>query len=163
MYADLNALLARAGRLAPAWSRDTDPDLADLERWLAECSATLDVELGAKGVGLPVDDEAVISMLGGIAADGALALALEATWPGPDAPADAAKLLEGARGRWEAALASIRDGTSAALGFLVVEGEGVESKSTSFWIAEPQYPLSAVPADVRNPTQAPGAYRGQRY
>ena len=168
MYADLNVLRARAGRLASAWGDDTDPDEADLERWLSECSATLDLALGAQGITTPVDDPAAVEVLGGIAADGALVLAIEATWPTesgsltPQAPRSS--LLEGAQQRWQAALAGIRDGTSPVVAFLLTDpSESREPLSTSFWVEEPLYPYQGLGNDAAYPLTRPGAYRGQSY
>jgi hypothetical protein len=163
LYADLNSLRARAGRLAAAWTDETDPDAADLERFLAECSATLDLELGGHGIITPVDDPNAMVVLGGMAADGALVMAIEATWPG-DRPADVGSLLDGARTRWEAALAGIRDGTNAVVSFLVASGEELPVLSSCFWVEEPFYPYGAsLLNDMWYPLTRPGAYRGQSY
>lgn len=162
MYADLNVLRARAGRLSGAWDLDTDPDEDDLERWLSECSSTLDLELGVHGVTTPVTDEQAIEVLGAMAADGALVLAIEATWPG-EAPADAGAILAGAKARWEAALQGLRDGTNSVAAFLLAGGDAAEPLSTSFWIEEPTYPYPLPTSDYVYPLTRPGAYRGQGY
>lgn len=164
MYADLNLLRARAGRLAGAWTLDTDPDEADLERFLAEASAQLDLELGGQAIETPVTDSNGAKVLSGIAADGALVMALEATWPGGGGRPDVTALRDGAQARWDAALAAIRDGTSALVTFLTTAG-GVtaEPAASCFWIQEPFYPYTGLDEDLMFPLTAPGAYRGQSY
>lgn len=172
MYADLKALLARAGRLAPAWGDETNPDYADLERFLEEVSNRIDVALSLHGIDLPLSisdtnvEEAVLGTLGGIAADGALVMALEATWTA-EMPEDVSRVLQGARTRYEAAMTALEDGTSSVVTYLLTTSPDSDRiGATAQWVEEPDYPLlgsKGYSEYTENPLAAPTAYRKMRY
>jgi hypothetical protein len=90
-------------------------------------------------------------------------MAIEATWPG-EAPADVAGLLEATKGRWDKALAGIREGADPVISFLLASPDDapLEPGATSFWVEEPFYPVVGVEDDHWDP-QRPAAYRGQGY
>lgn len=165
MYGDLSVFRARAGRLADAWSDTTDPDEADLLGFLAEAAATLDMEIGARGLAVPVTDAGAVLVLAGLESDGALTMAIPATWPG-GMPDEASGLLAGARSRWDSAIAAIRDGSLSVVAYLSSQGEDAGPGATAMWVEDPDYPLegsAGYAEDIANPLAAPTAYRGQRY
>ena len=162
-YADLNTLLARAGRVAPAWTEETDPDLSDLEVFLANAASEIDAELQARQISLPLAAEPAAA-LAGLNADGALIVALEATFP--DARGGLVSgmaLLEGARARWDSGLAALRDGTHTVVRWLettTAAGQG----ASSFWDSEAQaYGVYSYPSEwEQNPPLAPAVFRNER-
>ena len=167
-YADLASLLARAGRIAPAWDNDTDPDLADLERLLDDVAAEIDAELAARGIGVPATGAAAQALLG-MNADGALVLALEATFPeAKGGVVSGMAILEGARGRYQYAVDSIRNGTHSVIR-LLESGSAATAGASSFWETESEtYGMVGSEAVTEwssvtgNPRVAPGVYRDQR-
>jgi len=81
-YAQLSDVKARAGVIATAWSADTQPADADIERILQQVSGELDALLASKGYPLPILDQTALDALVSITADKALLLAIDATYPG---------------------------------------------------------------------------------
>jgi len=131
-YADLPTLLARAGRLAKAWTETSDPDVADLLVMIRDVAAELDAELAAAGVTLPVADR-YKAALAGTNADGALILAIEGTFP--DGGPEVDGILNGARSRYQAAIDAIRAGVHPVVRPAVDDGTAALTAS-SFWDSE---------------------------
>lgn len=163
-YATLPDLRARAGRLASAWDETTEPGDADLETFLQQVGDELDAALALHGVDLPVASTVVSRALVGVNADGALVLAIEATWPGGRGNEETAAILEAARARYEAAWAAIYAGTFVGLALAVDQDTATSgsAEASTLWTHEPGYPTFAdVYEAVRNPGFAPGFARGQ--
>jgi hypothetical protein len=100
-YAELGALKGRAGRLSAAWSENSTPSDADLEEYLEQVSGLIDSSLAGIGITVPVENEGAMKALEGLVVDGALILAIEATWPGGiGGPPGVSELLSGARMRF---------------------------------------------------------------
>lgn len=70
-----------------------------MEQFLEQVASVIDAHLSSLGVPVPVGGTSAAA-LEGLNADGALVLALEATWPGGTAPDAATAILEGARSRY---------------------------------------------------------------
>ncbi len=97
-YATVSALKSRAGKAAGAWDENTTPGDADLEVYLRQVSAEIDVAVGSYGYGVPLTDEAAAA-LEGLVADRALLIALGNTFPGDTGPAQIQELRGETRAR----------------------------------------------------------------
>lgn len=157
-YADLPTLLARAGRLAPAWTTTSDPDTADLLRMLEDIAAEIDAQLAAAGVTLPVS-QATAAALAGVNADGVLVVAIPATFP-QMGDTEMAILTE-ARARWERFLAAVTDGTYPAVRIIVTDAQP-ELVASSFWEKDVGYPYDTTLEWWQRPDLAPAVFRGER-
>lgn len=69
------ALVPRFANAAGVFDTSTTPAAADVAAWLGQISAMLDISLSGYGVGLPVDNATVVSMLDGYANAQAAAVA----------------------------------------------------------------------------------------
>lgn len=159
-YADAAAVTARAGRIAAAWDDQSAPSLGDIDLFTQEVGGTIDSALAGRGLTSPAVGSSAALALAGLNADGALVLALEATFPA-GVPENAQALLDGARARYAAGMTAIANGSHAAVKAL--EAGGGSPSATAFWVEEPEYGLD-VPPEIRagmNPYQAPGFERGQ--
>lgn len=145
-YAGVGDLKARAGRLAAAWTDDSVPSEGDLEQFLEQVAAQIDGGLAAAGVTVPVTDTAAAAALQSLNVDGALILALEATWPGASGPQGVAELLAGARLRYYGV-----DGRSVNLGVALslLLTQDVEAGASDYWTDEAVDPLPAKHALTR--------------
>lgn len=140
-YADVHACTGRAGAVGGYFSDSSDPDLADLERFLVQTASQLDAALAAQGLTVPVTDATAAAILEGMNADGALSIALPAAYPGKGTrPDSVSELIEQVTARWEAALQSIVDGKALVVRYLTAQSAaGAGATGTSFWIEEPDY------------------------
>jgi hypothetical protein len=159
-YADLAAVKARAGRLAAAWAASTTPSDGDVTGFLADTAAEIDALLAARGLTTPATGAAA-SALRGLNADGALALALTATWPGDDGPSSAKDARADARSRWEQGIRALAEGRHPAVALL--ESSSSAPAASDFWSDEPTYGQDVTAAEraLRNPFLAPEFERGQ--
>lgn len=159
-YADRNSVLARAGRLKGAWTDATSPDLPDLDRFLDEVAGEIDLALSGHGIVLPLDTVASAGMAG-MNADGALVLLLEATFPADSGPASAKEILDGARARWLAGMASLITGKNPVVIYSTTKEQ---LGASNFWDREPAYPTYT---DRWQESWYPGSqiavHRGQRF
>lgn len=160
-YADLNALLARAGRLAGAWTDETDPDLSDLEVFLGNVAAEIDAELLSRSITVPINDQAAAA-LAGMNADGALVLAIEGTFVGTRSE-EVTNILTGARTRYQAALDAMRNGTHTVVRWLE-STTAASLGASSFWDTEmDDYGVVEVPPEwINNPAIAPAVFRNEK-
>lgn len=162
-YAALADVQARAGALSNAWTAGSKPSTGDITQFTVDIAAEIDGYLGARGLTTPAAGAAAAA-LKGVNADGALVLALEATYPEGAGPASASKEIDVARGRYDAAMKELLDGTHAAV--VLLEAGNVNSRASSFWENEPLYGI--FPFDPRldplapdaNPNTAPTVARG---
>lgn len=163
-YADLAAVKGRAGALSNAWGAATKPSDGDITGFLTDISSEIDALIAARGYTLPLAGSPAALALKGVNADGALVLALEATFPEGSGPASAGKTLDDARDRYTAAYNALLAGTLPALA-LLESGAGAPSAS-SFWSNEGDSfgTTSTVDARDKNPFTSAGPIgRGQRF
>jgi hypothetical protein len=159
-YALVADVKARAGRLASAWSRDTSPGDADLERFLNDEAASLNAAILGRGLTLPEAETDAALSLRGVNADGALLLALSGTFPAGEGPAAAQELIRIVQERLTLAWESIRAGTHPAI--VIIEAADVGAPSASnFWDEEPDYGQVGIEElEELNPRLQPEAERG---
>lgn len=136
-YAATQHVRSAAGKISALWRDDTNPSEADIEGWLDDGSALVDVALSARGVSTPVANDAVEEALRPVVVDYALVRALDATFSGSEMADDVAKLRDGADARWLAWVESVADETNAIVDVLLV-GDAAPL-GTSFWQEEPDY------------------------
>lgn len=141
-YAEIEDVLARAGRLRGYFSETSEPSTTDVERWLDETSVSVDAILGKYGASTPVVGDAA-ELFRGIVADYVLILALTAAFPqgtdssaGPTATA-AADLVEETKARNLLAWSSLVDGTHP--GMVVVVPDAGTLDASDFWSDNPDY------------------------
>jgi len=158
-YANLSAVTARAGALARAWTAESAPSFSDIEGFLDDVAAEIDALVAARGLTPPLAGSAAANALRGVNADGALVLALEATYPETSGPSSAAKTLDDARRRYEQAVEALTTGTHPAVA--VLEASADAPSATSFWQQEPGYGQQTPTTDDLNPYTAPAFARGQ--
>lgn len=163
-YAVLSDVQARAGALSAAWTAGSKPSTGDITGFLTNVAAEIDGYLGARDLGTPATGPAAAALVG-VNADGALILALEATFPEGQGVASAGKTLDDARARYDAAMQELLDGTHSAV--VLLEAGNVQSRASSFWENEPLYgifpfdpSLDPLSPDA-NPNTAPSVARGQ--
>lgn len=133
-YADLASLKARAGALANAWTATSNPDDEQVSGFLDDVAAEIDALLVARGATPPPDGTAGADALRNINADGALLLALEATYPEGSGPSSASALIDTVRARFDQARGELLDGTLPALALL--ESASSAPHASSFWANE---------------------------
>lgn len=164
-YATLQAVRARAGALAGSWTDSSTPSSEDVETFLENVASEIDALLNARGLTPPTLGSPAADALVSVNADGALVLALEATFPESSGPSSAGKTIDGARTRYSAAQAALVAGTHPVV--LLLEAANVQSRASSFWENEPFYGI--FPFDPKldplapdaNPNTAPAVARGQ--
>lgn len=144
-YCEVEDVKARAGRLKDAWDDTTPVNDADIERFIRDAGATVDVALAAHGFDAPALDARVTGALVPVVADIALLTLLTATWPGGNGPASVSDAIQQVRLRVEG-----NDGkggylgalASGDIGFLMylreIEQGGTEG-SADFWSSETDY------------------------
>lgn len=164
MYAEVADVLARAGRVSPAWTETSTPALSDIERFLDARQGEIDAALAGRGVALPLTSETATTALRSLHAAGALVLAIPATFPNREGPAAAAELLQEVRQEWMTGLNSIVQGTHVTIGMLVGEGTVEAPLAESFWDQNPDYGEGVEgyrEEDAGNPYFAPIWERGE--
>lgn len=133
-YAARSDVLARAGKFASAWSATTSPSLTDIDGFITDIAAVLNVAIAQHGITTPVTDPTAVAALKGINADGALLLALEPTFPGDTGPSAAQDFIERIETRYTAALDAIEGEDSDIIDILIGHTEatvGADSLWTS--------------------------------
>lgn len=164
-YSTIQQVKARAGALSGSWSDSSVPGNSDLEQFIDDVAAEIDALLGALGLASPAAGTPANAALAGVNADGALLIALPATFPEGSGPSSASKVIDGVRARYEESLGRLEDGSHPAIRLL--EAGNVTSRASSFWENEPLYGI--FPFDPRldplapdaNPNTAPTVARGQ--
>jgi hypothetical protein len=135
-YGDVTGVLARAGALKAAFADGQPVATAELQQYLDDTSAKLDVGLGAHGVAVPVLDQTAKQALSAVNEDMALLYALDANWPGSSARDDVADLRAAVQARVDAYTAALDAGTLDVLlylGALAAAGAVDPSGASSFW------------------------------
>lgn len=165
-YAQISDLKARAGVLANSWSSESTPSDSDLADFLDQVAAEVDAVLGWRELGAPAEGTAGEALLA-VNADGALLIALAATYPESSGPSSAAETIQAIQARYDLAMAELVEGTHPAI--LLLEAGAVNARATSFWEQEPLYGefytdpnLSPFSPDA-NPHTAPRISRGQSF
>lgn len=165
-YATVAHVKARAGFLAEAWGESTDVSDGDVAIFLQGISDEIDAAIIGRGLALPAGDSISAKALVGLNADGALLLALDATFPAGEGPAAATELQDRARKRYEAAWKALLDGKHPATTAPIASGETGGSES-DFWTENPDYGRLgyASPAEpvLPNPALDPAVTRGQAW
>ncbi len=161
-YAQVADLKARAGRLAPSWTRDSVPGDADLEKFLAYESALVDAALLSRGYALPAAGTAAAHALQGVVADGALLLALAGTFPSNEGPAAAQELVRTVTARYDHTWGLINGGTHSVV-MLLESTDPDQPGASNFWDTEPGYgQIDPAERASINPYLQPEAERGMR-
>jgi hypothetical protein len=144
-YAEVEDIKSRAGRLRDAWDDTTTVSDGDLERFIRDAGATVDMALAAHGYDAPATDPLVTAALTPVVADMALLMALTATWPGGSGPAAVSDLIGEVRARVEGKdgkggyLAALADGQIGFLMYLREQEQGDSSGASDFWNRETSY------------------------
>jgi len=162
-YAALSDVQARAGALQNAWGAATKPSTAQITQFTVDVAAEIDALLVARGATPPAPATPGALALVNMNADGALLLALEATFPEGAGPSSASTLIESVRDRWNEARDELIGGTLPALALL--ESSSSAPSASSFWQTEPEFGTLTT-ADVRDTnafTSAGPVGRGERF
>lgn len=144
-YCEVEDVKSRAGRLRDAWDDTTPVTDGDLERFIRDAGATVDMALAAHGFTAPATDAQVTAALLPVVADMALLMALTATWPGGSGPASVGDAIREVRTRVEGGdgkggyLAALADGQIGFLMYLREQEQGDSSGATNFWSREADY------------------------
>lgn len=128
-YADLPAVKGRAGRLSSAWGEHTKPSNTDITGFLTDVAAEIDGLISGRGLSPPEAGSAGALALRGLNADGALLLALEATFPESEGPAAAEDEIRRVRKRYEKGWDALVEGKHAAVTLLESTGAGPSASS----------------------------------
>jgi hypothetical protein len=162
-YAEISDVKGRGGRLSPAWSASSTPADFDLQRFIDDVAGEIDAVVQGAGFTAPATGLAA-SALRGLNADGALLLALQATFPAGEGPAAAQEILRATEERYRASWERLIAGTHPAIIVLETDvGVGVLNAS-SFWTDEPDY--GQEPYEERleiNPWLQPEFERGMKW
>jgi hypothetical protein len=161
-YADASHVKARAGYLGGAWTEESEPAFQDLDGFVREVADEINAAISGLGYTLPTDGSAAALALRGMNADGALLIALDATYPAGDGPQAATQLQERIERRYEKAWERLLAGQHPATTVSEVS-DSAAAGATDFWQENPDYGL--VPADVEdvvypNPYLDPAIWRG---
>jgi hypothetical protein len=144
-----------------------DGGLSDLvSDFLDQVAAEIDAVLGWRELGAPATGTAADALLA-VNADGALLVALAATYPESSGPSSADEVIKTVQERYDLAMTELVQGTHPAI--LLLEAGAVNARATSFWEQEPLYGefytdpnLSPFSPDA-NPNNAPRITRGQSF
>lgn len=167
-YAEVAHVKARAGFIGGAWTEQSEPALADVAVFVQQVADELDGAITGLGFTVPTAGSIGAKSLAGMNADGALLLALDATFPAGEGPAAATALQEAVRARYEAAWTLLLAGNHPATTAPGSTDEGdLADGATSFWTENPYYGLPGYASDadpeVVNPAIDPMPTRGQLY
>lgn len=161
-YAAVAHLKARAGYLAEAWGEQTDVSDADLAIFIQDVAAEIDAAIVGLGVDIPASGSTSAKALVGLNADGALLLALDATFPAGEGPAAATELQRSVRERYNVAMKRLLDGDHPAT-TVVTSGATGSPSASDFWSNEPDYGRPEVEPVNPNPALDPAVARGQAW
>jgi cell division protein ZapA (FtsZ GTPase activity inhibitor) len=164
-YATVDDVQARAGRARIALSQAHAPDNTEIERFLEDVAAELDAKMSALGADVPTTNAVVVAALRGVNADGALILALDATYPSSQSDKAVDRLLDRTERRYRAAMDQIEAGTWPAIQVIVEGGEGAETAAADFWSNDPTYGLSTRSLERWSHTKdtLPGVEKGMSF
>jgi hypothetical protein len=167
-YAEVAHVKARAGFIGGAWTEQSEPATTDIEVFLQQVADELDGAVTGLGFSVPAADSVAAKALAGLNADGALLLALDATFPAEEGPSRATALQEAVRERYEAAWKLLLAGNHPATTAPGSTDEGdLADGAASFWTSNPYYGLpgyaSEADPEVVNPYLDPMPTRGQPY
>lgn len=163
-YATVEDVLARMGKLRGVVGNNDAPDESEIERFIEDLSANVDVLFGHYGAAVPITDATTLGALRPVVADAAAVLALEGAFPGGPVPAEVSDLIDRITARRDAAWKSISDGTSPIV--VVIEDEaGSALGASSFWTDEPEYGIGMTDQARLglNPALAPYFERTERF
>lgn len=138
-YCEPEDVKARAGRLKDAWGDTTPVTDGDLERFIRDAGATVDVALAAHKYEAPSQDPKVLAALVPVVADIALLTAIEATWPGGSGGSSVNDMRAAVAKRVEAYVAGLANGDIGFLVYLSSIEEGGGSGAAAFWESERGY------------------------
>lgn len=139
-YGNSGDVLARAGRLATAFTADgTAVGENEIASFLADCAAEIAAEIAARGFDPSALSDAAKAALLDLNAYGALARALVALVPGSRG-GNAADLLAYSQKVWDDGMTQIRAGTHPVIAMIAAgeAGAGVPGAG-SLWSDEPNY------------------------
>jgi hypothetical protein len=166
-YAEVAHMRARAGYLADAWTEESRPSTTDLSVFLEDVAAELNAAIGGLGLDVPDAGSPAALALRGMNADGALLLALDATFPAGEGPEAATALQAAIRARYDAAWALLREGKLAAVA--AISADDPEALfATDFWTENPDYGqeprgVTTDPFGCPNVALDPAVYRGMGF
>lgn len=142
-YASIPHVKARAGHLSRAWGESTEVKDADIGIFLQGVADEIDAAIVGLGVSVPAADSTAAKALAGPNADGALILALDATFPSGEGPAAATALQEAARARYTAFWTALMAGRHPATTAPTAEaGETFPGGASDFWTENPYYGIA---------------------
>lgn len=122
-----------------------------MSAFVAEIDGFVRSVFSGLGLAAPADDSEAGLALRGLVADGALLLALDATYPAGEGPAAATELQERAAARYAASLALLLSGKHpAVLSVEATTGETAVPSATDFWSENPLYGL--IPRELNDET-----------
>lgn len=163
-YAIYDDVLARAGRARIVFGQANAPNQAEVEGFLDEVAGAIDSRLVALGLDAPTADARARLALRGVNADGALILALDASFPSAQVDQAADRLLDRTSARYDKAMSLLESGELAAVAALVNAGAaGASPGAANFWSEEPTYDIAARVTDRMTETVSifPGVEKGQ--
>ena len=161
-YAEVEDVQSRAGWLREAWGQNTKPSLGEIEGFLRDTAGEINGALAAGGFDADDLADATRGALLSLNADGALLLALYATYPGESGPTEAGRLLDAVRARWEAGLKALAEGKHIAI--LIEEELSGGEAASDFWTENPSYPEGfTTTTPVRDDVMGPQVYRGMAF
>lgn len=169
-YAELAAVTRRAGVLSGAWGDNTDVSTQDVQEMLEEVAGDIDAVLSGLGFAVPVTNEVAARSLANLNADGALLIALEATFPETESNRAASAMLADVRSRYEDGMKALAAKTYPAVVALTEATTGSASpEASSLWDDPPQWPepcpeeFVTSPRWWRPPRSRPAFERDERY
>lgn len=146
-YAEVAHVKARAGFIGGAWGESTDVTTADLGHFLISVSDEIDAAIAGLGQSTPAADSVAAKALLGLNADGALLLALDATFPAAEGPQAVTALQEAVRKRYEESWKRLLEGKHPA----VTAPEATDTSvltATDFWTENPEYGQKGVQSEA---------------
>lgn len=159
-YAGVGELRGRAGRLASAWDDDSTPSVNDLGAYVDQIQGEVDAALAAHGIAVPLTSATALLAAKKLVLDGALVLALEATFPNGGPPgADA--MLTGARSRYLDADGTVRVEPLVAL--VTSESGGEEGGGGGSGAASDTWSLYGLDGNESIPYEALEIRRSMRF
>jgi hypothetical protein len=162
-YATPDDVNARAGRLRASFGLNGAPGDDEIRNFLDDVAGDIDMLLAAKLISIPLADPPEgVSALRAINADGALIIALAATFPSDVADTPAARVMAEAKARFDTAMRRLEDGTHPLVQFL---STGTSKDAADFWSENPQYDATTRYQErlVTSPSILPGISKSERF
>ncbi len=165
-YAEFAHVKARAGYLSGAWDEQSKPSDTDVTGFLSDIAGEIDAAIIGLGIAAPTEGSAAAKALLGMNADGALMLALDATFPAGEGPSAATELQSRLASRYDKAWERLLSGKHPATTAPEATDEGGNDQgASSFWTENPEYGLLGVSSEADpaypNPAIDPVVVRGQ--